>query len=182
MVATEAFADVFNVVESGTDTSPLGDSFDKLTISPSRINIVPILRSGLAMVDAVSSLLPFAVPINHLGMFRNKQLEPVEYYNNLSDDQDKTGGPVDLAIVCDPIIATGITAIGAIQSLNQCNAKKIIVISVLCAETGIHRVASHYPDVEFWVGGSDPKTDTSGWIRPGMGDVGDRLFLTIGKG
>jgi uracil phosphoribosyltransferase len=131
------------------------------------------------MVDAASSLLPFPVPVNHLGMYRTSQLEPVEYYNNLSDD--KTDGPVDLAIVVDPIIATGVTCLGAIESLLQYGAKKIVVLSVLCAETGMARVATHYPDVDFWVGGCDPGTDDKGWIRPGMGDVGDRLFQTVGK-
>jgi uracil phosphoribosyltransferase len=131
------------------------------------------------MVDAVLSLLPSSVPVNHLGMYRNKQLEPVEYYNNLSDD--KADGPVDLAIVVDPIIATGVTCLGAIESLLQYGARRIVVLSVLCAETGMARVAGHYRDVEFWVGGCDPKTDDKGWIRPGMGDVGDRLFQTVGK-
>jgi uracil phosphoribosyltransferase len=161
------------------DKSPLGDTYTKQSISPSRLNIVPILRSGLGMVDAVSALLPFPVPVNHLGMFRDTQLNPVEYYNNLSNHQ--IDGPVDLAIVCDPIIATGVTCMGAIESLRDYGAKKILVLSVLCSEPGVRRVAAAGSDVEIYVGGMDPKTDERGMIRPGIGDVGDRLFLTVGK-
>jgi len=131
------------------------------------------------MVDAISSLLPFPVPVNHLGMFRDKQLNPVEYYNNLSDH--KTDGPVQLAIVCDPIIATGVTCMGAIESLRDYGAKKIIVIAILCSEPGVRRIAAESSDIEIFVGGMDSKTDERGMIRPGIGDVGDRLFLTVGK-
>src|ERR1700753_2208818 len=150
------------------DKSPLGDTYTKQNISPAHINIVPILRSGLGMVDAVSALLPFPVPINHLGMFRDKELNPVEYYNNLPNHQ--TDGPVDLAIVCDPIIATGVTCMGAIESLQDYGAKKILVLAILCSEPGVKRIALARPDVEIYVGAMDPKTDERGMIRPGIGD------------
>lgn len=129
------------------------------------------------MVDAVSSILPFPVPINHLGMYRDSALQPVEYYNNLSDH----AAAVDLAIILDPVIATGVTCLGAIESLRDYGAKKILVIGVLCSDTGIRKVAECGDDVQIWVGSCDPGTDERGMIRPGIGDVGDRLFLTLGK-
>lgn len=162
----------------GQDQSPLGDTFEVQSITPSRINLVPILRSGLSLVDPVSALLPFAVPVNHLGMYRDQGLNPVEYYNNLSDHAEEA---VDLAIVLDPIIATGVTCLGAIESLRDYGAKKILIIGVLCSEPGVRKVAECGMNVDIWVGGCDPETDERGMIRPGMGDVGDRLFLTLGK-
>jgi uracil phosphoribosyltransferase len=131
------------------------------------------------MVDAVSAVLPFPVPINHLGMYRDRALQPVEYYNNLSDHHG--GEPAELAIILDPVIATGVTCLGAIESLREYGAKKILIIGVLCSEPGIRKVAACGADVEIWIGGCDPGTDAKGMIRPGMGDVGDRLFLTLGK-
>jgi uracil phosphoribosyltransferase len=159
-------------------TSPLGDQFTQQSITPSNVCIVPILRSGLGMVDAVQSLLPIPVPVNHLGMFRDSLLNPVEYYNNLSEHK---GSPVEMAIICDPIIATGVTCMGAIESLREAGAKKILVLSVLCSEPGVRKIAIGADDVTIWVGGMDAKTDEKGMIRPGIGDVGDRLFLTKGK-
>jgi uracil phosphoribosyltransferase len=153
----------------------LGDTFDVQSISPSSINIVPILRSGLSLVDAVSDLLPFPVPVNHLGMYRDTSLRPVEYYNNLSD-----AGGVDLSIVVDPVLATGVTCLGAIESLRDAGVKKILIIAVLCSRAGLLKVAQ-CQDVDIWVGHCDASTDERGMIRPGMGDVGDRLFLTLGK-
>jgi uracil phosphoribosyltransferase len=130
------------------------------------------------MVDAIQALLPYHVPVNHLGMFRDATLNPVEYYNNLSDHK---GSPVELAIICDPLIATGATCMGAIESLRDYGAKKIIVLSVLCSEPGVRKIAKGAEDVHIFVGGMDTKTDERGMIRPGIGDVGDRLFLTKGK-
>jgi uracil phosphoribosyltransferase len=122
-------------------------------------------------------------------MFRrpgpSSQLEAIEYYNNLSDHKPNSTkpdeGPVDLAIVVDPIIATGVTCLGAIESLKDYGAKKIVILSVLCATSGLKAVAESADNVEIWVGHCDPGTDEKGMIRPGIGDVGDRLFLTLGK-
>ena len=111
-------------------------------------------------------------------MFRDKQLNPVEYYNNLSDHNT---GPVDLAIVCDPIIATGVTCLGAIESLRDYGAGKIVIVAVLVSATGVAKVAGCGADVSVFAAGCDPGTDQKGMIRPGIGDVGDRLYLTMGK-
>jgi uracil phosphoribosyltransferase len=140
------------------------------------------------MVDAVTSLLPFPVPVNHLGLFREKYtLQPVEYYNNLPDHTPAPGaaegeGPVDLAIVVDPIIATGATASAAVETLREWGVKKILVLCILCSESGVRKVAEECgPDVEIWAGGCDEDVDGKGMIKPGVGDIGDRLFMTVGK-
>ena len=150
------------------------------------MSLVPILRSGLSMVPALSSLLPSPVPIHHLGLFREKTtLQPVEYYNNLpyhSPTSQHGGGPADLAIVVDPIIATGATACAAIDSLKEHGVKKILVIAVLATEEGLQQACGEWEEgVEVWVGGCDKGVDEKGMIKPGLGDIGDRLFLTLGK-
>ena len=149
---------------------------------------MPILRSGLAMVDALETLLPGPVPVHHLGLFRDKTtMTAVEYYNNLpyhrpSQVHPDEGGPSDLTILVDPVIATGATACAAIDTLREWGVKKVVLICVICSRPGIERAAQLWPEgVEIWAGGMDETCDTKGMIKPGLGDVGDRLFLTIGK-
>jgi uracil phosphoribosyltransferase len=143
------------------------------------------------MIDAVQSLLPVAVPVHHLGLYREKTtLQPVEYYNNLpyhkssasSASGSQPSSSADLAIILDPIIATGSTLGAAIETLREAGAKRILAIAVLASETGLGKVAEIWPEgVTIWVGGVDRETDGKGMIKPGLGDVGDRLFLTVGK-
>ncbi|KAK4915072.1 hypothetical protein LTR28_013593, partial [Elasticomyces elasticus] len=181
------------------DKSPLGYEFTAETISPSHISLVPILRSGLGMVDALQSLLPSPVPIHHLGLYRERStLQPVEYYNNLpyhrpspntssssssaSSSTPTTTSASDLAILIDPVIATGATACAGIATLRDWGVKCIILCSVIASEQGLRRAAEEWSEgVEVWVGGVDKETDDRGMIKPGLGDVGDRLFLTVGK-
>ncbi|GAB7328884.1 hypothetical protein MBLNU13_g00755t1 [Cladosporium sp. NU13] len=184
IVGCEALAHGLQVTETGTDTSPLGYEYKTESISPATVCLVPILRSGLSMVDALQSLLPEPVPIHHLGMYREKTtLDPVEYYNNLP--YHKVGGESkvpDLAIVIDPIIATGSTVCAAIDTLRDWGVPRIIAISVLSSQAGLQKASEIWPQgVELWVGGVDAETDEKGMIKPGLGDVGDRLFLTVGK-
>ncbi|KAK7540368.1 uracil phosphoribosyltransferase-domain-containing protein [Phyllosticta citricarpa] len=191
IVSVEALAKTLDEKEAGTDTSPLGYSFPVSTISPSasRISLVPILRSGLSMTDAVLSLLPDPVPVHHLGLYREKTtLQPVEYYNNLpyhgpsAAHPTTAPGPADLAVVVDPVIATGATACAAVDTLRDWGVKRVLVLAVLGSEEGVARVAESWPEgVSVWVGGVDKETDGHGMIKPGLGDVGDRLFLTLGK-
>jgi uracil phosphoribosyltransferase len=169
------------------DKSPLGYSYTTENIAPAKISLVPILRSGLSMIDALVSLLPNPVPIHHLGMYREKAtLQPVEYYNNLpyhsSSSNPSTAGPSDLAIIVDPVIATGATATAAVDTLRDWGVKKVIVICILGSTDGVKRVAESWEGaVEVWCGGCDESTDERGMIKPGLGDIGDRLYLTIGK-
>lgn len=136
------------------------------------------------MVDAVQAVLPTPVSIHHLGMYREKStLQPVEYYNNLPYHKaGDTSSISDLAIIVDPIIATGSTVCAAIETLRDWGVKRIISISILASQDGLRKAAEAWPEgVELWVGGVDAETDERGMIKPGLGDVGDRLYLTVGK-
>ncbi|KAI9872939.1 MAG: hypothetical protein M1830_001043 [Pleopsidium flavum] len=157
-------------------------------ISPAQIALVPILRSGLGMIDALQTLLPYPVSVHHLGLYREPTtLQPVEYYNNLPYHQPTSTNPgnssaAELAILVDPVIATGGTSVAAIQTLKEWGVKRVILICVLGSEGGVRRAAEEWSEgVELWVGGIDQECDDRGMIKPGLGDVGDRLFLTIGK-
>jgi uracil phosphoribosyltransferase len=110
-------------------------------------------------------------------------LSPVEYYNNLPNHSSSAGGSVSsLSIILDPVIATGGTCAAAIDTLREWGTQRIIVISVLGAEPGVKAAAERWPEgVEIWLAGVDPELTQGGMIKPGIGDVGDRLFLTIGK-
>ncbi|KAH9824515.1 Uracil phosphoribosyltransferase [Teratosphaeria destructans] len=184
IVGVEALSHALSAEQTGKDNSPLGYEYATEDISPSHISLVPILRSGLSMVEPIQSLLPHAVSVHHLGMYREKTtLQPVEYYNNLpyhkAGDQSKIP---ELAIIVDPIIATGSTVCAAIDTLRDWGVPKIVTLSILASGGGLKRAAEAWSEgVEMWVGGVDAETDEKGMIKPGLGDVGDRLFLTVGK-
>ncbi|CAN9267866.1 PRTase-like protein [Alternaria alternata] len=191
MVGYEALAAGLKAQPAGTDKSPLGYEYTTTTTSPAptSISLVPILRSGLSMVPALSSLLPTPVPIHHLGLYREKStLQPVEYYNNLpyhtphNTAAGSTSPQPELAIIVDPIIATGATAQAAIDTLKDWGVKRIIVVSILATEEGLQKACGEWEEgVEVWVGGCDKGVDEKGMIKPGLGDIGDRLFMTLGK-
>ncbi|KAJ5980789.1 hypothetical protein N7481_008087 [Penicillium waksmanii] len=196
ILGVEAFANGLKLTKTGTDRTPLGVEYETQGIDPADLALVPILRSGLGMVDALNDLLPTAVPIYHLGLFREKlTLQPVEYYNNLpfhrselspaspaSLDPTTNTAASTLAVLLDPIIATGATAEAAIQLLREWGVKKVIMLSVLGSEDGVKRAAEVWKDgVEVWVGAVDEKCNEKGMIVPGVGDIGDRLFVAIGK-
>ncbi|KAK4154213.1 uracil phosphoribosyltransferase-domain-containing protein [Chaetomidium leptoderma] len=187
IVACEALAKGLESVKGPTDQTPLGFDYQTHTILPGTISLVPILRSGLGMVDAMQTLLPNPVPVHHLGLYREPTtLHPVEYYNNLPNHLAGSGsaGAVasDLTIILDPVIATGGTCAAAIQTLREWGTQRIIVLSVLGAAPGVRAAAAEWPEgVEIWLAGVDEELTDHGMIKPGLGDVGDRLFLTIGK-
>ncbi|KAL1798006.1 hypothetical protein ACET3X_004612 [Alternaria dauci] len=191
MIGYEALAAGLKAQPAGTDKSPLGYEYTTTTTSPAptSISLVPILRSGLSMVPALSSLLPAPVPIHHLGLYREKStLQPVEYYNNLpyhtphTTTAGSTSPQPELAIIVDPIIATGATAQAAIDTLKDWGVKRIIVVSILATEEGLQKACGEWEEgVEVWVGGCDKEVDGKGMIKPGLGDIGDRLFMTLGK-
>jgi uracil phosphoribosyltransferase len=136
---------------------------------------------------AIQSLLPSAVPVHHLGLYREPTtLAPVEYYNNLPHHLPASSVPSpipEIAILIDPIIATGGTATAAIQTLLEWGVRKVVMIGVLGSDGGVRKAVAEAEDgrVEIWLGALDPECDARGMIRPGVGDLGDRLFLTIGK-
>lgn len=182
IVSCEAFASSLKATEGSQDETPLGFQFKSTTVSPSTMCLVPILRSGLGMVDAVQTMLPVAVPVHHLGMYREPStLDPVEYYNNLPQ-QSSSEKASSLAILVDPVIATGGTCAAAIQTLREWGAERILVLSVIGAKEGVQRVAAEWPEgCEVWIAGVDNELTSDGMLKPGLGDVGDRLFLTIRK-
>ena len=134
------------------------------------------------LLIAIRNLLPDSVPVHHLGLFREPvSLQPVEYYNNLPYHSQQPSTADHLAIILDPIIATGGTAVAAIQTLRDWGVSKIVIISVLGSEPGVTKAIEEWESVEIWVAGMDSYLNEKGMIVPGVGDVGDRLFGTKGK-
>lgn len=124
--------------------------------------------------------------MHHLGLFREPTtLQPVEYYNNLPNHPTTSPDapqPTSLAVILDPVIATGGTSAAAIQTLREWGAARVLVLSVVGAREGVERAAAEWPaGVELWLAGVDQELTDRGMLKPGLGDVGDRLFLTIGK-
>ncbi|RKF54128.1 Uracil phosphoribosyltransferase [Golovinomyces cichoracearum] len=197
ILGCEATAACLTVAEDSEDMKThLDQAYIKQTISPKTISIVPILRSGLGMLEAIQTILPHAVSVHHLGLCRETTtLQPVEYYSNLSFNVPPTSNQrgaqsteqnniktTSLAILLDPMIAMGRTCTAAIRMLKVWGAQKIIVISLLGAREGIERVAKEWEEgVEIWLAGMDEYVNEYGVIIPGLGDVGDRLFLTAGS-
>jgi uracil phosphoribosyltransferase len=141
-----------------------------------RIGLVPILRAGLGMVDAMLELMPTA-EVWHLGLFRDERtLRPVEYYNKLPDS-----ATVDLCLILDPMLATGGSATAAIGVLKRWGAVRIKLVNLIAAPEGVAAVAAAHPDVEIHVGALDRQLNERGYILPGLGDAGDRQFGT-GRG
>ena len=151
--------------------TPLEDSIgDKVTID---IGLVPILRAGLGMMEAAADVLPHA-RVWHLGMYRDETTHrPVSYYNKLPETC-----PDDLVIVLDPMLATGGSAVDAIRVLKEWGASWIKFVGIIAAPEGAANVYRHHPDVNLYVAALDRELDENRFIRPGLGDAGDRLFGT----
>ena len=143
------------------------------TISGKKQAVVPILRAGLGMVEGILKLMP-AAKIGHIGMCRNHEtLEPEQYYCNLpADISERT------AFVLDPMLATGGSLAAAISLLKEKGAKKIKVLSIVGAQVGVDKVLEAHPDVHVYLGVLDDRLNEKGYILPGLGDAGDRLFGT----
>lgn len=137
------------------------------------IVIVPILRAGLGMVDGVFRLFPTA-KVGHIGMKRNEEtLKPVEYYCNLPE-----GIAEKLVIILDPMLATGGTSSAAIDMLKKKGCRSIRMISVMASPEGLEKVAKDHTDVEIYISALDRCLNDKGYILPGLGDAGDRIFGT----
>jgi uracil phosphoribosyltransferase len=138
-----------------------------------RIGLVPILRAGLGMVDAMLELMPTA-EVWHLGLFRDERtLRPVEYYNKLPDS-----ATVDLCLILDPMLATGGSATAAIEVLKRWGATRIKLINLIAAPEGVDAVMTAHPDVAIYCAALDRQLNEKGYILPGLGDAGDRQFGT----
>jgi len=145
-----------------------------------RIGLVPILRAGLGMVEAMLELMPTA-QVWHLGLFRDERtLRPVEYYNKLPDS-----ATVDLCLILDPMLATGGSATAAIDVLKRWGAVtpvRIKLVNLIAAPEGVAAVAAAHPDVEIYCAAIDRQLNDRGYILPGLGDAGDRQFGTGNTG
>ena len=138
-----------------------------------KLAIVPILRAGLGMVDALVDLIPSA-KIGHIGLYRDPEThEPVEYYCKLPED---IGNRV--TFVVDPMLATGGSAVAAIDFLKKHGCKNIIMMNIIGCPEGIKRVQEAHPDVEMYLAACDERLNDHAYIIPGLGDAGDRIFGT----
>ena len=143
-------------------------------IAGRKLAFVPILRAGLGMVDGMLNLVPSA-KVGHIGLYRDHDtLKPVEYYNKLP--QDITERDV---IVLDPMLATGGSAIDAITIVKRSQPKSIKFLCIIAAPEGIEALSQEHPDVHVYFAAVDKKLNENGYILPGLGDAGDRIFGTI---
>ncbi|MGB7604801.1 MAG: uracil phosphoribosyltransferase [Lutisporaceae bacterium] len=144
-----------------------------MIIAGKKLAIVPILRAGLGMVDGMLKLIP-AAKVGHIGLYRDPEtLKPVEYYCKLPSDVAERD-----IIVVDPMLATGGSASAAITFLKDRGAKSIKLVNLIAAPEGIKLVAENHPDVQIFVAAVDERLNDHGYIVPGLGDAGDRLFGT----
>lgn len=142
-------------------------------LSGKKLGIVPILRAGLGMVDGMMSLIP-AAKIGHIGLYRDPEtLQPVDYYCKLPPDTSERH-----MIIVDPMLATGGSAVAAIDFIKQHGGKHIKFMCVIAAPEGLERLRKAHPDVQIYVGHLDRQLNEKAYICPGLGDAGDRIFGT----
>ena len=152
--------------------TPITETMGKTIVK--QVAIVPILRAGLGMVDALMSLIP-AAKVGHVGLYRDPEThEPVEYYCKLPTDIEKRQ-----VLVTDPMLATGGSAIAAINFIKKRGANRIKLMNIIAAPEGVEAVQKAHPDVDIYVGALDERLNENCYIVPGLGDAGDRLFGTL---
>ena len=170
LMAYESFKDVPTqeiVVET-----PL-EKTTQIIVKENSIAIVPILRAGLGMVDGILSLFP-AAKVGHIGLYRDEEtLEPQEYYCKLPTNIEEK-----VVMVTDPMLATGGSAVDAINMLKKRGCKNIKFMAIIAAPEGVEKVAKAHPDVQIYVSTLDRCLNENGYILPGLGDAGDRIFGT----
>ncbi len=170
LMAYESFKDV--PVEKKTVQTPF-EKIEQYVVKDDSVAIVPILRAGLGMVDGVFQLFPTA-KVGHIGLYRNEEtLEPVEYYCKLPDRIEEK-----VVMVLDPMLATGGSSSAAITMLKKRGCKRIKLMSIIAAPEGVERMAKDHPDVEIYISTLDRCLNENGYILPGLGDAGDRIFGT----
>jgi uracil phosphoribosyltransferase len=145
----------------------------KAFVLAKEVVIVPILRAGIGMVDGIHNLIPTA-KIGHIGMYRDEEtLEPHEYYAKFPTEMPKSS-----VLLVDPMIATGGSVLMAIEALKKRGAEDIRLVGLVAAPEGIKVIQAKYPDVDIYLAALDEKLNEVGYIVPGLGDCGDRLFGT----
>ena len=160
-------------LETTTIDAWSGNELDVQTIKGKKVTIVPILRAGLGMLDGVTDLIPPA-RISVVGLYRDEEtLEPVPYFEKFVSDLDER-----LAIVIDPMLATGGSMIATLDMLKAKGCQQIKVIVLVAAPEGIAKVQESYPDIEIYTASVDDRLDENGYIVPGLGDAGDKIFGT----
>jgi uracil phosphoribosyltransferase len=170
LMAYEATRDL--PLEETTIQTPVSEAKTKI-LSGKKLGVVPILRAGLGMVDGILSLIPSA-KVGHIGLYRDPEsLQPVEYYCKLPTDLEER----DL-ITVDPMLATGGSAVAAITFMKQRGAKNIKLMCLIASPEGVETVQKAHPDVDIYVAAIDEKLNDHGYITPGLGDAGDRLYGT----
>ena len=138
-----------------------------------KLAVIPILRAGLGMVEGVLTMIPSA-KVGHIGLYRNEEtLEPVEYYCKIPKDCDERD-----VFVVDPMLATGGSAIAAIQMLKDHGVKNMRFLCIIAAPEGVKKLQVAHPDVDIYIGALDEHLNENGYIVPGLGDAGDRIFGT----
>lgn len=138
-----------------------------------KLAVIPILRAGLGMVEGVLTMIPSA-KVGHIGLYRNEEtLEPVEYYCKIPKDCDERD-----VFAVDPMLATGGSAIAAIQMLKDHGVKNMRFLCIIAAPEGVKKLQEAHPDVDIYIGALDEHLNENGYIVPGLGDAGDRIFGT----
>ncbi len=159
-------------LEKVTVETPL-EKTEQYKVPEESVAIVPILRAGLGMVNGVHKVFPTA-RVGHIGMYRNEEtLQPQEYYCKLPDGIDKK-----TVFLVDPMLATGGSACDALDALKKRGCKNIKFMAVIGVPEGVEKVAKAHPDVQVYVSTLDRQLNENGYILPGLGDAGDRLFGT----
>lgn len=152
--------------------TPVGPAKTRV-LAGKKLGVIPILRAGLGMSDGIVKLLP-AARVGHIGLYRDPEtLEPVEYYCKLPPDSNERD-----IILCDPMLATGGSASAAIGFLKQRKVRSIKLVCLIAAPEGVKRVQDDHPDVDIYLAALDSHLNEHGYIVPGLGDAGDRIFGT----
>ena len=163
-------------VEPRTVRTPLADAPGHQLSAT--IGLIPILRAGLGMVDGLLELIPHA-EVWHLGLYRDEEtLRPIEYYNRLPTGHLPDRRAIDVCLVLDPMLATGGSAIAAVDVLKRWRSPTIKYVGLIAAPEGIAAITNAHPDVDLYVAAVDDHLNEHGYIVPGLGDAGDRQFST----